>query len=109
MEKIIIGEALLILGLLGGVNIIVYIVHPKLEEKPPPQINLIQLDSEDAFLAAIHKPDRSVEYMILTRNEADLIGGGMKTRGINYLPSIRLGKKKRGVKHGLRNRKKDMR
>ena len=76
MEKIIIGEALLILGLLVGVNIFVYIVHPKLEEKRPPQIDLIQLDSEDAFfLAVIHKPDRSVEYMILTRDKIVLIGG----------------------------------
>lgn len=74
MEKIIIGEALLILGLLVGVNIFVYIVHPKLEEKRPPQIDLIRLDSEDAFLAVIHKPDRSVEYMILTRDEVVLIG-----------------------------------
>lgn len=31
MEKIIIGEALLILGLMIGVNIYVYLVHPMLE------------------------------------------------------------------------------
>ena len=73
MEKIIIGEALLILGLMIGVNVYVYIVHPMLEARRKQKIDLIRLES--IYLVVIKKPDRTVEYMILTQEETALIGG----------------------------------
>ena len=51
MEKIIIGEALLILGLMIVVNVYVYIVHPMLEARRKQKINLIRLES--IYLAVI--------------------------------------------------------
>lgn len=72
MEKIIIGEALLILGLMIGVNVYVYIVH-LLEARRKQKIDLIRLES--IYLGVIKKPDQTVEYMILTQEETALIGG----------------------------------
>ena len=72
MEKIIIGEALLILGLMIGVNVYVYIVHPMLEARRKQKLDLIRLES--IYLVVIKKPDQTVEYMILTQEETALIG-----------------------------------
>ena len=72
MEKIIIGEALLILGLMIGVNIYVYIVHPMLEARRKQKFDLIRLES--IYLVVIKKPNQTVEYMILTRDEAVYYG-----------------------------------
>ena len=73
MEKIIIGEALLILGLMIGVNIYIYIVHPMLEARRKQKFDLIHLES--IYLVVIKKPGQTVEYMILTQDETALIGG----------------------------------
>ena len=73
MEKIIIGEALLILGVMIGVNVYVYIVHPILEARRKKKFDLIRLES--IYLVVIKKPDQTVEYMILTQEETALIGG----------------------------------
>lgn len=72
MEKIIIGEALLILGLMIGVNVYIYIVHPMLEARRKQKFDLIRLES--IYLVVIKKPDQT-EYMILTQEETALIGG----------------------------------
>lgn len=73
MEKIIIGEALLILGVMIGVNVYIYIVHPMLEARRKQKFDLIRLES--IYLVVIKKPDQTVEYMILTQEEIALIGG----------------------------------
>ena len=80
MEKIIIGEALLILGVMIGVNVYVYIVHPMLEARRKQKIDLIRLES--IYLVVIKKPDRTVEYMILTQEETALIGGSDENKGL---------------------------
>ena len=80
MEKIIIGEALLILGLMIGVNIYVYLVHPMLEARRKQKIDLIRLES--IYLVVIKKPNQTVEYMILTRDETALIGGSDENKGL---------------------------
>lgn len=78
MEKIIIGEALLILGLMIGVNVYVYIVHPMFEARRKQKFDLIRLES--IYLVVIKKPDQTAEYMILTQDETALIGGSDESK-----------------------------
>lgn len=80
MEKIIIGEALLILGLMIGVNVYIYIVHPMLEARRKQKFDLIRLES--IYLVVIKKLDRTVEYMILTQEETALIGDSDENKGL---------------------------
>lgn len=79
MEKIIIGEALLILGLMIGVNVYIYIVHPMLEARRKQKFDLIRLES--IYLVVIKKPDQT-EYMILTQEETALVGGSDENKGL---------------------------